>query len=91
MTKTCGGCGLLFEREAGYWVGAMTMNTSAVVAIFLATFALGAVLWWPDVPWGSLLAVTIGINLIFPFVFYPFAKTIWVALDLSFRGATGDD
>ncbi len=91
MTRTCGGCGLLFEREPGYWVGAMTMNTTAVVGIFLATFALGAVLWWPDVPWGWLLTVTIGINLIFPLIFYPYAKTIWVALDLSFRKATGDD
>jgi len=90
MTGECGGCGLRFEREQGYWVGAMTLNTAVVVAFFLVAFGLGVALTWPDVPWGWVLGLTVGLNLVVPVLFYPVSKTLWIALDLSFRRATGD-
>jgi hypothetical protein len=31
-----------------------------------------------------LVAIGVGINLVFPVLFYPFSKTIWMAVDLVF-------
>ena len=35
----------------------------------------------PDVPWQPLLAVALITNAIVPVVFYPYSKTVWVAID----------
>ncbi len=89
MTRTCDGCDLLFEREPGYWVGAMTINTAVTVFLFLVAFGLGAVLTWPEVPWVWLAVGTVALNLLFPLFFYPYAKTIWLAIDQGFQRAAG--
>ncbi|MGH2777930.1 MAG: hypothetical protein ACRDJB_04705 [Actinomycetota bacterium] len=34
--------------------------------------------------WVTLLIIGLATNLIFPVVFYPFSKTIWMAFDLVF-------
>ena len=38
----------------------------------------------PDVNWGSILVVMLVTNGMLPIVFYPFSKTIWMALDLQY-------
>ncbi len=35
MVENCGACGIRYEREAGYWIGAMIINTIAVSLSFL--------------------------------------------------------
>lgn len=84
MVDDCPGCGLHFEREQGYWVGALAMNIVAVgglVGILLAgTLALTV----PDVPVVEIIALVIPVALLGPIVFYPFSKTAWVAVDRAF-------
>jgi uncharacterized protein (DUF983 family) len=85
LKEHCDRCGLRFEREEGYWVGALIINTTVTFALFLVLFVGGMVAFWPEVPWGALMAITIGANAIVPVVFYPFSKTIWMALELSWH------
>ncbi len=81
----CSRCGLHFEREQGYWVGALIINTTVTFGSFVILFVGGMIVYWPDVPWGGLMAVTIGVMAVLPVVFYPFSKTIWMALELSWH------
>ena len=85
MDETCGECGLRFEREPGYWVGAVTINTVVIFATFLVTFGGMVLSTWPDVPWAMVLVLTLTINLVVPIVFYPVSKTLWLALELSWH------
>lgn len=85
MVDTCPGCGHRFERDPGYWLGAMIINTAVVIGVFLAGFVGAAWITWPDVPWTPILIVTMIVNLIVPVVFYPYSKTLFVALDLAVR------
>lgn len=81
LVPRCPGCGYSFEREEGYWVGAMIVNLGAAQGLFFAVFLGGIALTWPDVPWTGLLVaclVTVGA---FPVWFYPRSKTLWVWLD----------
>ena len=85
MTDTCPGCGHRFEREQGYWLGAVIINTAATFALFIAIGIAIISTTWPEVPWNVVLVVTLVFNGLFPLLFYPFSKTIWVALDLAVR------
>lgn len=82
MVERCPGCGLRFEREEGYWVGAMIVNIAVTELAFAVAFAGGLALFWPDVPWGWLTVVAVAVNAIVPVVFYPYSKTIWMGLDV---------
>jgi Protein of unknown function (DUF983) len=85
MTETCPNCGLRFEREQGYWVGAITIDTAVTFGVF-ALLVIGMVAaTWPEVPWTALLATALVVNGVFPILFYPYARLIWVALDLRVR------
>ncbi len=68
----------------------MVINTALISFLFLASMGLGIWLLWPDVPWGWLLAGVLTLNLVVPVVFHPLSKTLWLAVDLSFRGVSGD-
>ena len=85
LRDDCSRCGLHFEREHGYWVGALIINTTVTFGSFVIVFVGGMIVYWPDVPWGGLMAVTIGVMAVLPVVFYPFSKTIWMALELSWH------
>jgi uncharacterized protein (DUF983 family) len=84
MVNDCPRCGLHFEREAGYWTGALAINTILVGGAFAVTFVIALVLTVPNVPVAPLLAIVIPIVLIGPLVTYPFSKTLWVAIDRAY-------
>lgn len=85
LRERCPTCGHKFEREPGYWVGAMIVVTTITFALFIILLVGGMLLTWPDVPWGWLLGITIAANLILPVIAYARSKTIWAALDLSWH------
>ena len=75
----------MFEREPGYWVGAMIINMAATLIAFLGTIGLGISLTWPDVAWDALFVATIAVALLVPVLFYPWSKSIWMATELSYH------
>lgn len=85
MREDCVACGLHFEREPGYWVGAVIINTAVIFGTFLVVFGGMVLLTWPAVPWVTVLVVTLVANMVIPAVFYPMSKTAWLALELSWH------
>jgi len=83
MVDRCPTCHLQYEREEGYWLGAVLINTVATIGLFAVTMISWAVTTWPDPPWTTMTATGIVINLITPLLFYPVSKTLWVAIDIS--------
>jgi uncharacterized protein (DUF983 family) len=84
LRERCPGCGLTFEREEGYWLGAMIVNIGVTEALFGIWFVGGMLLTWPDVPWTMLLIGGIVLNVTIPVVYYPLSKTTWMGLHLAF-------
>lgn len=84
LQDDCPRCGLHFEREDGYWVGALAVNIAIVMAIFVVAFVVILVLTVPDVPVGPSLAILVPVMVLGPVVFYPFSKTLWMAVDYGF-------
>ncbi len=85
LREHCGRCGLRFEREQGYWVGALIINTTIAFGTFFLLFVGGMALTWPDVPWGVLGVVAVVAMAFVPLIFYPLSKTLWMALELSWH------
>ncbi len=84
LRERCGGCGLRFEREEGYWLGAMVVAIGVTEGLFAIWFVGGLLLTWPTVAWGVLLAGGIALNLIVPVLGYPWAKTAWMGIHHAF-------
>ncbi len=85
LKEHCDSCGMRFEREPGYWVGAVIINTTVIFVTFVVLFGGLVVATWPDVPWATVMIVTVAANIAIPVVFYPMSKTVWSALELSWH------
>jgi uncharacterized protein (DUF983 family) len=84
MVPDCPRCGLHFEREQGYWAGALAINILSVGAVFAVSFLVAMILTVPDVPVPLMLAIFVPLMVLGPIVWYPFSKTLWVAVDRAF-------
>jgi uncharacterized protein (DUF983 family) len=87
MCPNCPSCGLRFDREpeGGYWVGSNTINLFATEGIFAVFFVAAAAITWPNPPWDLLLWAGVALMLLFPVFFFPWSKTLFIAVDLIFR------
>lgn len=85
LKERCPHCEYPFERESGYWVGAMTINIAVAEAAFFLLFIVVVLATMPDVDWAPLLLVAVVTNALVPVLFYPFSKTVWMAGDLYFH------
>ena len=86
MRTECPTCGLhLAREEKDFWLGGYLINF--VVAELLVAVAIVVVLLstWPDVPWTALQYGAGVLVVAAPFVFYPFSRLIWLAIDLVLR------
>ena len=84
MRERCLSCGTAFEREEGYWVGAMIVLIGMTEVLFGIWFVGGMLLTWPDVPWTGLLIGGVVLNLTFPVLGYSWSKTAWMGLHDAF-------
>ena len=86
MRSECPSCGLHLERgEHGYIVGAYMFNIIAAELVFAAIFVVVLLATWPTPPWTLLQLGGGALMILLPVLFYPFAKTLFLAFDLLFR------
>jgi hypothetical protein len=52
--------------------------------VFAVTFAIAMILTVPDVPIPLMLAIFVPLMVFGPIIWYPFSKTIWVAVNRAF-------
>jgi len=75
----CPACGALFQREEGFFVGALMINVVATEGAVLA--ACGVLLFALGVRESLLLPLLFAVALIFPLAFYHPAWSLWLAAD----------
>lgn len=78
----CPLCGLRFEREQGYFVGAIYLNYAATTVIavtgyFLLDWLVGLSLERQLLLWGAFCVL-------FPLWFFRYSKSFWLAFDYFF-------
>jgi uncharacterized protein (DUF983 family) len=86
MRAHCPSCGLKFEREQGYFVGAIYINYAATIAIAVPGFFILDV--FLKLPIGQQLAIWVPFAVIFPLLFFHHSRALWLVLDHLFNPAT---
>lgn len=82
MYERCPVCGWRYEREEGYWTGAIAINLVAT-ELLIAVVTVPLVIWlavsglsvWP------LVIIGVPMCVILPLLFFRHAKSFWMSLD----------
>lgn len=93
MVERCPGCGLRFERENDFFLGAYVVNlgvTEGLLFLGLFGYILAAVND-PDLGLAPVLSVALVLAVVGPLLFFPFSRTIWAAIDLAMRPEVPDE
>jgi uncharacterized protein (DUF983 family) len=85
MFPQCSHCALTFEREQGYFVGAIYINYAATTVIAIAGFLTLDYFAHLSLPpqlllWGSFA-------ILFPLFFFRYSRSLWLSLDYLFNPA----
>ena len=82
MFTHCAVCNLKFERESGYFIGAMYINYGATVLTAFPSYFLFEK--FTSIPFYVNLSVWALFSAIFPVIFYRYSKSLWLNLDYIF-------
>jgi hypothetical protein len=79
MHKACPHCGLVFEREPGFFLGSIYINygvTALIVSIGYPVLLLSG-----TVRERPLLIGAIAFTVVFPILLFPWARSLWLGFD----------
>ncbi len=83
MHSSCAHCGLKFEREPGYFVGAIYINYAVTAVAAIGGFLLLERCANPSLTTQMILWCAFAV--VFPLWFYRYSKSIWLAFDYLFN------
>lgn len=82
MYDRCPVCGWRYEREEGYWTGAIAINLVVTeLLIALVAVPLAIVLAMNNEPITLLVAIGLPLPFVLPFLFFRHAKSLWMSID----------
>ncbi len=85
MAPACPGCGLIFRRAPGHWLGSWFLNVILVQVVLVVGIPLLVAFTWPArLSWPGL-ALVVAMAIVVPVAFFPFSRTLWTAIDLVMR------
>jgi uncharacterized protein (DUF983 family) len=79
MHERCAACGLRYEREQGYFIGAIYLNYAFTVAV-----AAGLVLvldWTVGLSLAWQLGLGVALCVLVPLCFFRYSRSLWLSLD----------
>ena len=87
MHERCAACGLRYEREQGYFVGAIYINYAITVAAAAGSvFAVEAVV---GLTLAQELTLAVALAALVPLVVFRYARSLWLSVDYLLT--TADD
>ena len=79
----CPKCHYVFLRESGYFLGAYALNL--IIAEFITMIVLTYLLIGTGWEWWQIELVVLPLAVGLPLLFFPYARGLWMALDLAFH------
>jgi uncharacterized protein (DUF983 family) len=89
MHKECPHCHLTYSREPGYYLGSIYINYALTAVLMTAAYFylfLNQILTGMTLVWTCFVFA-----LVFPILFFPFSRAIWLALDLAWDPPTDQE
>lgn len=91
MVPECPKCGFVFTRISGHWLGSWFLNVCVVQTAVVLILLIGVGTTWPEPPMVAIAVGACTAAVVVPFAFFPFSRTIWVAIDLVMTPLGFDD
>jgi len=91
MRTHCPRCGTRFEREPGFFAGALFVNFAFTEVVMFAWLAIAAVATLPRPDARVLVIGAVAVCLVVPVVLYPFSKTVWFAIHVAMQPLDPDE
>ncbi len=91
MVPSCPRCGLRFNRLPGHWLGSWFLNVVLVQVVVVVILLVGMASTYPQTPMAAIGVIDLAAAVLVPLVFFPFSRTIWLAIDLSMRPLALDE
>jgi uncharacterized protein (DUF983 family) len=85
MHTQCSYCALTFEREQGYFVGAIYVNYAATTLIAIAGFL--ALDYFASLSLSQQLLLWGSFAIGFPLFFFRYSRSLWLSIDYLFNPA----
>ena len=82
LPKECPQCGMGWEREQGFFVENIGINTVLSFGTCLVILVIIIVLTQPEIPVAKVTILTVSLGLILPVLYQPIAKGVWLVVDL---------
>ncbi|HEX8098158.1 MAG TPA: DUF983 domain-containing protein [Pyrinomonadaceae bacterium] len=79
LNKSCASCGLVFEREQGYFVGSIYINVIATEAVILLIYVFALITSHADSD--ALYVALFVLALVLPPLFVRFSWGLWLSID----------
>ena len=83
MHQRCASCDLQFEREQGYFLGAMYMNYAFTVAIAVSGYFI--LEWLTNVSLTQQLIIWGSVSILTPLALFRHARGLWLSFDYIFN------
>jgi uncharacterized protein (DUF983 family) len=81
MRERCSDCGLLFEREQGFFLGSMVFNytlTALIAGVLPCVILLAGFAFAPLRDQIKLFLAAVAAGIVLPFLFYRPSKSLWL-------------
>lgn len=84
IKECCPRCGYRFAPESGYFVGGYAINLVGVEVVGLVIVVI--ILLRSNLSLFQQEAIGIGAAVLLPIIFFPWSRTLWMAIDLTLQG-----
>jgi uncharacterized protein (DUF983 family) len=82
MHEKCDHCGFQFERSPGYWLGSIFVNYGLTALLVTAAYII--LFFTEALPETAILWLLVAFSVVFPLLFFRWARSFWLAIDLVF-------
>lgn len=91
MSSHCPRCGVKFEREVGFFVGALFVNFALTEVVMFAWLAGVTIATIPRPPVWWLIGGSVAVCVVLPPLLYPCSKTLWFAIHIAMQPLDPDE
>lgn len=90
MAEACPRCGLTLDRGDAFFLGAFVINFGVTELVLAAVLAVLVATTLPHPPIGTIAVAAAAVTVVVPLLFYPFSKTVWLAVEMIMRPPVTD-
>jgi uncharacterized protein (DUF983 family) len=79
VRRACDHCGMVFQQEQGYFIGAIYINVGLTYFLILATYAVSLIFW--STISNRAYVIMLAFAATVPIAFFRWSRSFWLALN----------